>query len=164
MVDAGRVPLFRRACLRCGAVFGVCRSCFRGQRYCSDSCRKQARAEKHGASNRKHQRSPEGRDNHRDRQRDYRKRLKDRGVTDQSCPDETSPRSLSPIEASEEEPHEAAQRGAGGEPPPPGRRPEGEGFCIFCGRPGFFIGTGNGKCDVELLRAGQLDRRWKEQA
>jgi len=80
MVGAGPVPLLRRICLRCGATFGVCRSCFRGQRYCSDSCRTQARAEQRRESNRRHQRSPEGRDNHRDRQRDYRKRLKDRAV------------------------------------------------------------------------------------
>ena len=162
LVDGGRVPLLRRVCLRCGTIFGICRSCFRGQRYCSDSCRKDARAEKHRASNRRHQRSPEGRDNHRDRQRDYRKRLKDRGVTDQSCSAKTAPRSLFQIAASEGDPHEAAHGGDGADPPPRGGRPEGAAVCIFCGRPGFFVSAGEGDWGVEELRAGRLDRRWRD--
>jgi hypothetical protein len=67
----------------CGAVFWICRSCDRGQRYCSESCRSRTRLQQRRAANRRHQQSPEGRLDHRDRQRAYRARLKGR-VTDHS--------------------------------------------------------------------------------
>lgn len=66
----------------CGGLFWICRSCDRGQRYCSPSCRHQARRRQLREANRRHQRSPEGRLDHRDRQRAYRARRR-AGVTDQ---------------------------------------------------------------------------------
>jgi len=80
MADRDLVPLLRRVCRRCGSIFGVCRSCFRGQCYCSERCRKKARRDRHRQANRRHQETPWGRDDHRDRQRDYRKRRKEAGV------------------------------------------------------------------------------------
>ena len=83
-----RFPIFRqRVChwAPCGAVFYLCRRCDRGQRYCSPRCREKARRLQRRQANRRHQQSPEGRDDHRDRQRDYRQRRKACcGVTDQS--------------------------------------------------------------------------------
>src|SRR5205807_7154575 len=67
----------------CGAVFYLCRHCDRGQRYCSSHCREKARRLQLREANRRHQQSPYGRDDHRDRQREYRRRLKF-CVTDQS--------------------------------------------------------------------------------
>jgi hypothetical protein len=61
----------------------VCRCCDRGQRYCSERCREKARREQRRAANRRHQDSEEGRLDHRDRQREYRRRLVARRVTDQ---------------------------------------------------------------------------------
>jgi hypothetical protein len=61
----------------------VCRSCDRGQRYCSDRCRDEARRQQRRAANRRHQCSVEGRLDHRDRQREYRRRLVALCVTDQ---------------------------------------------------------------------------------
>jgi len=66
----------------CGRLFFVCRSCWRGQRYCSRGCRIQARRAQCREANRRHQISPEGRLDHRDRQRAYRERRR-QGVTDQ---------------------------------------------------------------------------------
>lgn len=75
-----------RVCHRCCAPFWICRPCDRGQRYCSSQCRASARWEQHRQANRRHQQSPEGRLDHRDRQRAYRQRCAPRRVTDQSSP------------------------------------------------------------------------------
>ena len=64
-------------------MFYLCPHCDRGQRYCSLRCRQKSRRRQRREANRRHQQSPEGRLDHRDRQREYRQRLKAR-VTDQS--------------------------------------------------------------------------------
>ncbi len=65
-------------------MFFICSHCYRGQRYCSATCRVQARGQQRRAANGRHQRSEEGRLDHRDRQRAYRCRRAAAGVTDQS--------------------------------------------------------------------------------
>ena len=80
-----REALLRRRICRgadCGAVFWICRHCDRGHRYCSDRCRQKTRRQQGRDANRRHQKSPEGRLDHRDRQRVYRERCR-RRVTDQ---------------------------------------------------------------------------------
>ena len=85
-------------------VFYLCRRCDRGQRYCSPRCREKALRLQRREANRRHQQSPEGRADHRDRQREYRKRLRAR-VTDKSslrvspCVNLTVPPACEPIEA-----------------------------------------------------------------
>ena len=69
----------------CGVMFYICSSCYRGQAYCGDGCRKRAQLQQHRNANRKHQDSSEGRLDHRDRQRAYRARLPLR-VTDVTSP------------------------------------------------------------------------------
>lgn len=85
MADGRQIPLRQRLCRgqACGAVFYVCRSCDRGQAYCSSDCRAAARRAQKRAANGRHQRSPEGKADHRDRQREYRGRLIALRVTDQ---------------------------------------------------------------------------------
>ena len=70
------VVLRQRACRAegCGALFFICRSCDRGQSYCSQPCRRLQRRQQCRAANRRHQLSPEGRADHCDRQRAYRQR------------------------------------------------------------------------------------------
>lgn len=84
MATGEEVLLRQRQCRSepCGAVFYLCRPCDRGQRYCSARCRERSRRQQRRAANRRHQRSDEGRLDHRDRQREYRLRLV-RRVTDQ---------------------------------------------------------------------------------
>ncbi len=75
----------QRTCPRvdCLATFFLCTHCDRGHRYCSPACSARARREQRRRANQRHQRSPEGRLDHRDRQRDYRRRCQDRSrVTD----------------------------------------------------------------------------------
>lgn len=90
MAATDQVPLRQRFCRApaCGGAFYVCRCCDRGQRYCSKGCRDQARREQRREANRRHQRSEEGRLDHRDRQREYRRRLAGRRVTDQGSREE----------------------------------------------------------------------------
>ena len=73
---AGVVQVERLRCALCKALFSVCTSCFRGQAYCSASCRAtSARAIRRAATDRD-QKCEEGRKDHRDRQRDYLARKK----------------------------------------------------------------------------------------
>lgn len=66
----------------CGMTFWICRCCDRGQQYCGDRCRQKARRQRRREANRRHQRSLEGRLDHRDRQRAYRERRRRARVTD----------------------------------------------------------------------------------
>ena len=85
MACQGEVVLRQRVCRgsKCHAVFWICRHCDRGQRYCSTACQAEARRQQRRCANRRHQQSPEGRKDHRDRQRDYRQRRAQISVTDQ---------------------------------------------------------------------------------
>jgi hypothetical protein len=126
--------LFCRAA-DCGLMFLVCRSCYRGQTYCSDLCRWKTRLDQVRRANRRYQQSPEGRQDHCDRQREYRQQRRCR-VTDQSSPQRISWAKM-----------------AGAKPASQGLMAEKfndllhltrqGGFrrlvCIFCGRRGRFI-------------------------
>lgn len=108
----------------CGALFYICRPCYRGQRYCSQACRQVSRREQRRAANRRHQQSPEGRLDHRDRQRAYRLARVRVRVTDQGSALESASGSI-------------AQRDPIG--PEPGRRESRGVCCIVCGRRGEFL-------------------------
>lgn len=119
----------------CGCIFYICRSCDRGQRYCTDRCRSKARREQRRAANRRHQQTPEGRLDHRDRQRAYRHRRAQARVTDQSshklyCADSIAISAVAkPVAANDDEvAHQI--RGAFG---------AGPLCCIVCGRIGQFV-------------------------
>ena len=123
MAAAEQVLVRQRLCgnQACGAVFYLCRRCDRGHRYCSERCRSKARREQRRAANRRHQRSPEGRLDHRDRQRDYRRRLTRLRVTDQGSGAEACFSTLRQLSAWAVEPS------------------RGEVFCRVCGRRGTLI-------------------------
>ena len=73
---ASESPLRPRFCggPGCGALFFVCSSCDRGQRYCSQGCRTAARRLQRRAASSRYQRTEAGRQAHRVRQRSYRQR------------------------------------------------------------------------------------------
>jgi hypothetical protein len=85
MTVHGETVLRQRVCRGsgCHAVFWICQHCDRGQGYCSPACRAQARLQQRRCANCRHQRSREGRLDHRDRQRAYRRRQAHARVTDQ---------------------------------------------------------------------------------
>ena len=119
----------------CSAVFYLCPPCDRGQRYCSSRCREKSRRLQRRQANRRHQQSPEGRLDHRDRQRAYRRRLQAR-VTDQSSL-RTSPcvsLSVLPVPEQVEAPPAVDLR-----PSPGAEIPAGWVVCQICGRRGRWI-------------------------
>jgi len=59
-------------CKRCDRLFYLCRSCDRGQRYCSESCREASRQSILERARRKYARSERGKQNNRERQRRFR--------------------------------------------------------------------------------------------
>jgi hypothetical protein len=79
-------PFRQRFCRarECGARFFLCPACDRGQCYCSAACRRSARLLQRRAARQRHQCSPAGRLDHRDRQRAYRRRLAVRHHTEQA--------------------------------------------------------------------------------
>src|SRR5208282_6070069 len=89
----------------CGVVFYLCPHCDRRQRYCRPHCRQKSRRLQRREANRRYQQSlgREGRLDQRQRQREYRQRLKAR-VTDQSslpaspCVNLTAPPLPPPLE------------------------------------------------------------------
>jgi len=81
-------PLLELRCGDCGALFYLCQSCYRGQRFCDDGCRRPARRRQRRAANRRHRHTPEGRLDARDRKRRQRDRDRARrtSVTDPRSP------------------------------------------------------------------------------
>jgi hypothetical protein len=132
MESAGEV-LRQRFCRAsgCGALFWICRRCDRGQQYCSERCRLKARREQRRAANVRHQRSLEGKLDHRDRQRAYRQRLARARVTDQASQDPyarakiSAPLFTPPVTTRE---HKNRLSLSDGLP-----------YCMICGRPGRFV-------------------------
>ena len=125
--------LRQRICLGagCGAVFWICRHCDRGHRYCGERCRQKKRRQQRRDANRRHQQSPEGRLDHRDRQRNYRERCRHRArVTDQPSPATSASDS---IVATEPSPSEDGPGSVSGEARYAGSS-EFEPACIICGR------------------------------
>jgi hypothetical protein len=61
-------------CPRCQRLFAICSHCDRGHVYCGRLCSESARRDSLRRARRRHRRSPEGRLDHRDRERDRRRR------------------------------------------------------------------------------------------
>jgi hypothetical protein len=85
MTDSSTESLrFRRCCNpSCNSMFSVCRSCDRGQRYCSHACRRRMRKRQVVAAGRRYQASAAGRQTHCRRQRACRLRPSQASVTHQ---------------------------------------------------------------------------------
>jgi len=119
-------------------LFHICRRCDRGQRYCTDHCREKARRSQRRQANRKHQQSPEGRLDHRDRQRQWRARERGR-VTDQGRePAAVFVTIPPPAVESADKPEERPPEQGPEEPKRPDYRLL---VCIVCGRSGQYIET-----------------------
>ena len=86
MSDVMEVELLR--CSLCKGVFAICVPCFRGQGYCSPSCKDAGARAVRRAANSRHQRSDAGCLDHRDRMRALRERrsVTDAGSTKLACP------------------------------------------------------------------------------
>jgi len=76
---------------RCGAMFAVCASCDRGQRYCSELCRSRQRRNQVRAAGKRYQASEAGKRAHCRRQQVYRERRGEASVTHQAMAPVTGP-------------------------------------------------------------------------
>ena len=74
------------SCARCHAEVAICRSCDRGQRYCSSECSQAARKEKVRAAGRRFAHTPAGRAGNRRRVRAHREGLRLAGAPVSSSP------------------------------------------------------------------------------
>ena len=118
-------------------MFYLCAHCDRGQRYCRPHCREKSRRLQRREANRRYHQSLglDGRLDHRQRQREYRQRLKGR-VTDQSSlraspyVNLTAPPAPEPVEATPEPPRH---------PAPDTARHVGWVVCQICGRRGRWV-------------------------
>jgi hypothetical protein len=68
-------------CGNCLALFMICRPCYRGQTYCGAACRERVRTLQSRAARARHQESPLGRADHRDRNRQCRLRKRSAAMT-----------------------------------------------------------------------------------
>jgi hypothetical protein len=138
MRHAAQNVLRQRVCRwrECGEIFWICRSCDRGHCYCSDRCRQKARREQRRVANLRHQRTPEGRLDHRDRQRTYRRRKAKDCVTDQGS---FGVQRSGNIVVLEESPPIAALKIGELSRKNIMILSLGVPYCIICGRPGRFV-------------------------
>ena len=136
MGEAEEEVLRVRECRGCGVRFFVCRPCDRGQQYCSEACREPARTAQRSAARLRHQRSPEGREDHRDHQRAYRER--GRLVMDHPSAPPVEVETLAAVSPGVSDAPDEKEAGGGhwyeGTP----SRPE----CRFCGRKSVWIEWG----------------------
>ncbi len=93
--SAATEPVLRlRACvnLECSAIFTICVSYDRGQRYCSEQCRAANRRRQRSAANSRYQQSEGGRECHRRSQQRYRDQKSENVmVTDRGSESITTP-------------------------------------------------------------------------
>ena len=117
----------------CGVMFYICGSCYRGQVYCGERCRRRMRRRQTRRANRKHQDSPEGKLDHRDRQRVYRAKCRLRRVTDHTSA--RRPRSVN-IKEPWTKPRRGPPFGEEFQPRRRLKRPQTaiRAVCIVCGR------------------------------
>ena len=77
------VLLIKIRCKRCGSIFYVCRSCFRGQVYCGDRCRKASQDVAHNKAQRLYRQTEKGREAHREGERRRRIKKNEKNMDDE---------------------------------------------------------------------------------
>ena len=142
--------LFRQCFCRapdCGRMFFICSHCDRGQVYCGPDCRERARRLQLRAANLRHQQSEEGQLDHRDRQRDYRRRQSrahktptEENVTDQGSNGHRAYETVGAAPIADSEPAAFDTGLIRLRPTPSSLRLNRPGIiCCECGRSGLFI-------------------------
>ena len=69
---------YDKCCVWCGLIFYICVSCYRGQAYCCAECRRRGCQKRVRDARHRHQHHEYGRLDHRDRNRAYRRRRRER--------------------------------------------------------------------------------------
>lgn len=71
-------------CRCCGAIFNICRACFRGQAYCSEKCRISRQRQLHREAQKKYRQTEKGKKFHQEAERQRRIRRKSKNVDDET--------------------------------------------------------------------------------
>jgi hypothetical protein len=79
------------ACKLCQRPVRICRSCDRGQRYCSRECSREASLRSHRVANKRYYDKPEGRQGNARRQHDYYDARHKKNLTDRGSPPPSPP-------------------------------------------------------------------------
>ncbi len=72
------------SCRRCGRSFYICWSCWRGQAYCCDTCRRNFQREAHRLAQQRYRQTAKGREAHRQAERRRRMQVSEKTVADTS--------------------------------------------------------------------------------
>jgi len=133
------VPLRQRCCKAsgCGKTFYLCKSCDRGQCYCSPRCRADARKSQRRLASARYQQTPEGRLGHCDCQRAYRERQRARSAIPVTDPSSISSNSPSSCGSDHARPTPLIQTPCRTHAPQPPQRASPVFRCLVCGRTGF---------------------------
>ena len=136
-IEVPFLQLFCRAAM-CGVMFLICRPCYRGQAYCSVECRLQTRRFQRTKANQRYEENAEVRQDHCQRQRDFRKRQCELRVTDQSSMIDCGGSSMSGLLAETGRVPTAGER-AQDRPKQAWNGRFANLVCVICGRVGRFI-------------------------
>ena len=79
-LEIDRTRFITIICRSCQIRFSVCRACYRGHRYCSGGCRDFGYKECRKKANKKYASSAEAKNDHSDRNRVYRQRIRDKQI------------------------------------------------------------------------------------
>jgi hypothetical protein len=138
MGNTGEVVLYQLFCGLCGSMFHICRHCYRGQKYCCESCRTIARRRQMDAARLRYRRTPEAKLDQRDRQKQWRMRQSQKNtVMDQGSMAEQDVPSSNGRECTSRRPFRfesviaALNNGLS--------RVLGAPYCVICGCAGKFI-------------------------
>lgn len=71
------------ACRCCGTFFNLCRSCFRGQAYCSEKCRISRQRQLHKEAQKKYRQTEKGKKFHQEAEKQRRIRRRSKNVDDE---------------------------------------------------------------------------------
>jgi len=148
-------------CRWCGKVFCVCQSCWRGQAYCSDGCRRAAKRNAHREAQRKYRKTEKGKKAHREAENRHRMGLSKKNKKSVDDASSTLHSSAGKIQRCAEL-SETDQLEWGATPLPR------MGRCHFCGSPGIivdrFVRRGYGKQNYRRKWHGlgqENDKSWK---
>lgn len=83
--EAKKKNLIQICCRQCGLYFSVCRKCYRGQAYCSDSCRNIGYRRLHRDAQKRYRKKKKGRQSHRDAERRRRWKLWEKSQRKENC-------------------------------------------------------------------------------
>jgi hypothetical protein len=83
--EVKKKELIQICCRQCGLYFSVCRKCYRGQAYCSDSCRNKGYRRLHKDAQKRYREKKMGKQKHREAERRRRWKIWEKNQKKENC-------------------------------------------------------------------------------